>query len=156
MKIFMISIWTATLLLTAQTASAVDMPVKSGVVVKKSANDVSRTVHTLERVLSHKKITPLVVNHAQAAAKVGIRLRPTVLLIFGNPVLGSTLMQLNQAVGLDLPLKVLVWEDDNGQTWIAYNDPHYIATRYGIPANTTVIKKMAAILGEITDKAAAP
>jgi uncharacterized protein (DUF302 family) len=72
------------------------------------------------------------INHAAGAAEVALSLRPTELLIFGNAKGGTPLMQSNQTVGIDLPLKVLVWEDASGNTWLSYNDPSWIAKRHGM------------------------
>ncbi len=67
------------------------------------------------------------IDHAAAAAKVGMTLRPTEVLIFGDPLAGTPLMQAAQTLGIDLPLKALVWQDDAGKTWVAYNDPTWLA-----------------------------
>jgi uncharacterized protein (DUF302 family) len=72
------------------------------------------------------------VDHAAAAAKAGMDMRPTELLIFGNPKVGTKLMQAAQTMGIDLPLKALVWQDDRGKTWLAYNDPKWLAARHGV------------------------
>lgn len=72
------------------------------------------------------------IDHAAGAAKVGKTLRPTEVLIFGNPQGGTPFMECAQSVGIDLPLKVLVWEDAQGQVWLGYNDPAYIAQRHGV------------------------
>jgi uncharacterized protein (DUF302 family) len=71
------------------------------------------------------------IDHAAAAAAVGMALRPTELLIFGNPRAGTPLMQAAQTIGIDLPLKALVWQDAEGKTWLAYNDPAWLAGRHG-------------------------
>ena len=71
------------------------------------------------------------IDHAAAAANVGMALRPTEVLIFGNPLAGTPLMQAAQTIGIDLPLKALVWQDDAGKTWLAYNDPTWLARRHG-------------------------
>jgi uncharacterized protein (DUF302 family) len=90
------------------------------------------------------------IDHAAAAAKVGMELRPTEVLIFGNPRVGTQLMQASQPVGLDLPLKVLVWQDEMGKTWIAYNDPGWLAARHGLPVETgRIVDDMSASLAAI-------
>ena len=72
------------------------------------------------------------IDHAAAAAEIGMELRPTEVLIFGNPRAGTPLMQAVQTVGIDLPLKALVWQDEGGTTWLAYNDPQWLAQRHGV------------------------
>jgi len=74
------------------------------------------------------------IDHAAAAAAIGMELRPTEVLIFGNPRAGTPLMQAVQTVGIDLPLKALVWQDEGGTTWLAYNDPQWLAHRHGADA----------------------
>jgi uncharacterized protein (DUF302 family) len=73
------------------------------------------------------------IDHAAGAAKIGKRLRPTELLIFGNPQGGTPFMECAQTVGIDLPLKALTWEDSAGQAWVGYNDPQYLAKRHEVP-----------------------
>ena len=89
------------------------------------------------------------IDHASAAAKLGMELRPTELLLFGNPRAGTPLMQAAQTIGIDLPLKALVWQDEAGQCWLAYNDPTWLAKRHGANAG------MDRILGAMTDALAA-
>jgi uncharacterized protein (DUF302 family) len=74
------------------------------------------------------------IDHAAAAAAIGMELRPTEVLVFGNPRAGTPLMQAVQTVGIDLPLKALVWEDESGTTRLAYNDPRWLAQRHGVDA----------------------
>ncbi|MGH9927871.1 MAG: DUF302 domain-containing protein [Pyrinomonadaceae bacterium] len=73
------------------------------------------------------------IDHAAGAAKVGKTIRPTEVLIFGNPQGGTPFIECAQSVGIDLPLKVLVWEDAQGQVWLGYNDPAYLVRRHGAP-----------------------
>jgi uncharacterized protein (DUF302 family) len=97
------------------------------------------------------------IDHAAGAAEVGLALAPTELLIFGNARGGTPLMQASQTIGIDLPLKVLVWQDGAGKTWLSYNEPAWLAQRHGIgaPAQATVAALTAGI-GAVTRKAAAP
>ena len=94
------------------------------------------------------------IDHATGAAKVGLRLRPTELIIFGNARGGTPLMQSVQTVGIDLPLKALVWQDATGKTWISYNEPSWIAQRHGIANAEPVVAKMADLLRAISTAAA--
>jgi uncharacterized protein (DUF302 family) len=104
-----------------------------GLVTVTSAFDAPMTLERLTRALEAKGITIFArVDHAAGAASVGLSLRPTTLVIFGNPVGGTPLMQAGQTVGIDLPLKALVWQDANGVVRLSYNDPAWIATRHGL------------------------
>jgi uncharacterized protein (DUF302 family) len=96
------------------------------------------------------------IDHAAGAAEVGLSLRSTEVLIFGNAKGGTPLMQSNQTIGIDLPLKVLVWQDASGKTWISYNDPSWLAKRHGLgPEADPTVNAMAAALSAIVGKAAA-
>jgi uncharacterized protein (DUF302 family) len=95
------------------------------------------------------------INHATAAAEVGLTLRPTEVILFGSPKAGTPLMQAAQTMGIDLPLKILVWEDDSARTWLSYNDPTWLADRHGLGAEhaqtvTAMGKALAAIADEAT------
>jgi len=104
----------------------------------------------LAAAVTKRGITVLArIDHAAAAAKAGMTLRPTEVLIFGNPQAGTPLMQAVQTIGIDLPLKALVWQDEAGKTWLAYNDPTWLARRHG--AETGADR----ILGAMTDVLAA-
>ena len=94
------------------------------------------------------------IDHAAGAAEVGLTLPPTELIIFGNARAGTPLMQSAQTVGIDLPLKVLVWQDAAGKTWISYNEPAWIAQRHGIADAQAVVNKMADLLSAISRKVA--
>jgi uncharacterized protein (DUF302 family) len=94
------------------------------------------------------------IDHAAGAAEVGLTLRPTELIIFGNARGGTPFMQSVQTVGIDLPLKVLVWEDAAGKTWLSYNEPSWIARRHGLRNAEQVVSKMGAALSAIARKAA--
>jgi uncharacterized protein (DUF302 family) len=93
------------------------------------------------------------IDHAAGAAEVGLMLRPTELIIFGNPRGGTPLMQSVQTVGIDLPLKALVWEDASGTTWLSYNEPSWIAQRHGVANAEPVVSKMSAALSAMSRKA---
>ena len=96
------------------------------------------------------------IDHAAGAAQAGLALRPTEVLIFGNARGGTPLMQARQTVGIDLPLKVLVWEDEEGQFWLTHNDPHWLAQRHGIDASANrVAAALSAALVKVTSAAAA-
>lgn len=123
----------------------------SGLIVKPSAHGVTETLDRLEAVLKKKGVTVFArVDHAAGAKKAGLALAPTQVLIFGNPKLGTPLMQSKRAIGIDLPLKVLAWKDGNGKVWLAYNDPAYLAKRHAIADRDPVFAKMAKILDKLT------
>ena len=93
------------------------------------------------------------IDHAAGAAEAGLELRATELIIFGNARGGTPLMQSAQTVGIDLPLKALVWADASGTTWLSYNEPGWIAHRHNIPNAEPVVNKMTAALGAMSRKA---
>ncbi len=95
-------------------------------------------------------------DHAAGAAEVGLTLPPTELIIFGNARGGTPLMQSEQTVGIDLPLKALVWEDTAGTTWLSYNEPSWIVQRHSVANAKQVVSKMAAALSAMSRKAADP
>ena len=104
-----------------------------GCIRMRSTHSVPDTMGRLEATLAQHGIAVFArIDFSADAARVGLQMRPEQLLIFGNPKAGTPLMQQVPAVGLDLPLKVLVWEDEQGQTWMVYNDPRYILQRYGL------------------------
>src|SRR5712671_5789381 len=113
------------------------------------------TMDRLEAEIKARGMTVFArIDHAAGAAEVGLALRPTVLLIFGNAKAGTPLMQADQAIGIDLPLKALVTEDASGKVWLSYNDPHWVAQRHGLGATTgQTVEAMAAALNAVATKA---
>lgn len=90
------------------------------------------------------------IDHAAGASSAGLALRPTEVLIFGNPAGGTPLMQAAQTIGLDLPLKVLVWQDASGESWLSYNDPVWLARRYRLADETEMVAgKLSAALATV-------
>lgn len=96
------------------------------------------------------------IDHAAGATKVGLTLRPTELIIFGNARGGTPLMQSAQTVGIDLPLKALVWEDEAGKAWISYNEPSWIAQRHGVSNANLTLSKLTDLLSAMITSAAGP
>ena len=97
------------------------------------------------------------INHATLAAEVGLALRPTEVLLFGNPRGGTPLMQASQTIGIDLPLKALVWQDASGKTWLSYNEPAWLAQRHGLGAGLDKITGlMSQALNTMAKTAASP
>jgi len=102
-----------------------------GLITLRSAHDFPTTLDRLLKVLEAKGVTVFArIDHAAGAASVGLPLRPTTLVIFGNPAAGTPLMQAEQTAGIDLPLKALVWQDAGGAVNLSYNDPAWIAARH--------------------------
>src|SRR5258708_40250513 len=117
------------LLLACSRAIAAD-----GLTATKSDHSAKVTMDRLETLLTQKGMTIFArVDHAAGAAKIGKQLRPTELLIFGNPQGGTPFIECSQTVGIDLPLKALVWQDESGQVWIGYNSPGYTARLRSAP-----------------------
>jgi uncharacterized protein (DUF302 family) len=113
-----------------------------------SNHSVDETVTKLEGILQAKGITLFaLVDHSGEAAKAGMKMRPTKLLIFGNPRAGTPVMLAAPSSAIDLPLKILVWEDDQGKVWITYNSPTHLQTRHNLPPdllqNIAVIEPLA-------------
>jgi uncharacterized protein (DUF302 family) len=124
-----------------------------GIVTRQSRHSVDQTVERLEGLLRAKGVTLFaVVDHSGEAAKVGLRLLPTKLVIFGNPKAGTPLMLAAPSVAIDLPLKILVWEDAQGKVWLGYNSPAYLQQRHGLPdsllANIAVVEALAQAAAE--------
>jgi uncharacterized protein (DUF302 family) len=116
---------------------------------------------TMDRLEAEIKASGMTVfariDHAAGAAQVGLSLRPTEVLIFGNAKAGTPLMQSNQSIGIDLPLKVLVWEDASGKAWLSYNEPSWLAKRHGLGAQSQpTVEGMATALSALARKAAGP
>lgn len=117
----------AALFAFATAAGAAD-----GLIAKESPHGPEETMDRFEGIVEEQGLNVFArIDHAEGAASVDMELRPTEVLIFGNPQGGTPFMQCAQSVGIDLPLKALVWEDADGQTWIGYNDPAWIAQRHG-------------------------
>ena len=114
-----------------------------GIVRIKSNNSVTATIDKLETVLKKKGMTIFTrVDHTAGAEKAGLKIRPTELLIFGNPKVGTPLMLCSQTAALDLPQKSLAYEDENGQVWLVYNDPAYMAKRHNIKGCEKAVQKV--------------
>ena len=128
-----------------------------GLISVKSSHDVKATADRLENILNQKGMTVFIrINHSASAQKVGKKLRPTELVVFGNHKVGTPLMQCSQSVAIDLPQKALIWQDDKGQAWLTYNDPNYLAQRHGLSECTEVIKKVEKALSNFAKAATMP
>lgn len=125
----------------------------NGIISQRSRHSVDKTVEKLKSMLQAKGPTLFaVVDHSGEAQKVGMEMRPTRLLIFGNPRAGTPLMLAAPSSALDLPLKILIWEDGEGQVWVTYNSPSYVLQRHGLPPellqNIAAIETLAAAAAE--------
>ena len=138
----------ATLLAFSTAVLAAD-----GLVAIKSPFSAKETMNRFEENAKQRGLNVFArIDHAAGAAKIGKTLRPTEVLIFGNPQGGTPFMECAQSVGIDLPHKALVWEDAQGQVWLGYNDPAYLAQRHGVaqcPAVSGLTKALAG-LAEVT------
>ena len=127
-----------------------------GLIKVKSPHDAKKTMDRFEKVVKEKGMNIFArINHSAGAAKVNKKLRPTELLILGNPQGGTPFMECEQTVGIDLPLKALVWQDDKGQVWLGYNDPEFIAKRHGA-GKCPVVGNMQTALAGFADAAVKP
>ena len=122
----------------------------NGIVTVPSLHSVDQTIQKLETILAAKGVTLFaLIDHGGEAEKVGLRMHPTKLLIFGNPKAGTPVMIASPGIAIDLPLKILVWEDSGGKVWVSYNATAYLQTRHAVPPelvqNIGVVEALAAM-----------
>ncbi|MDT8452066.1 MAG: DUF302 domain-containing protein [Gammaproteobacteria bacterium] len=152
MKYFMkstglITVFIITILTSAQLYAQAD----DGIERIKSAYSVTETIDRLENALKTKGMTVFKrISHSDNAEKVGLDLRPTELLVFGNPKLGTLLMQCQQLSAIDLPMKALAYEDEQGQVWLAYNKPEYLENRHRIKNCDEALQKISKALANFS------
>lgn len=129
----------------------------AGLITTESSYGPGETMDRLLAAIAAKGLTVFArVDHAAGAAEVGLPLRPTELVIFGNAKGGTPLMEREQTIGIDLPLKALVWQDADGRTWLAYNDPAWIVARHGVASDQLpTVKAMTQMLANLAEAAAA-
>lgn len=145
-----------TLAALALSAVAALVSAADGLTALKSPHSAKATMDKFESLAKEKGLNIFArIDHAAGAAKVGKTLRPTEVLIFGNPQGGTPFMECTQSVGIDLPLKALVWEDANTQVWLGYNDPAFLAQRHGV-ASCPAVEKLTKALGGLAAAAVAP
>jgi len=147
MKMWQLAVLLAALALPSM-AEDKKVDTQSGIVTIPSNHTVDQTVENLQALLQSKGITLFaLIDHSGEAEKVGLKMPPTKLLIFGNPKGGTPLMQAAPSIAIDLPLKILVWEDADGKVWLSYNSPEYLARRHGLPQdllkNISVVETLA-------------
>jgi uncharacterized protein (DUF302 family) len=118
----------------------------TGVVSRPSPVSVDDTLQRLERVIRDRGLTLFAhFDHSREAARAGLVMQPAHVLVFGNPKAGTPLMIASPLLALDLPLKVLVWQDHRGQVWVSYSEPKFVAQRYNIPPD--LVRVIAAVQG---------
>jgi len=152
----------ATLLITTvlptPSAKSRPVPTATGLVVKASPHSVDETERRFVETLEARGLTVFTaVDHAQNAAGAGLTLMPTKVVIFGNPNLGTPLMQCAQSLAIDLPQKLLIWENEDGQVQVAYNDPRYLGGRHRLgDCENKIIQQVAGALDNLSGAAIAP
>jgi uncharacterized protein (DUF302 family) len=149
-------IWQCALLLVGLalplSAATDSVKTKNGIVDLPSNHSVDETVERIKNILQTKGITLFAfIDHSGEAEKVGMKMPPTKLLIFGSPKAGTPLMLAAPSIAIDLPLKILVWEDPSGKVWVSYNSPEYLQKRHGLPAD---LVQNIAVVGTLAAKAA--
>lgn len=156
MKHSLASLLLIPLLFMPVQAADKDSDAPSKLIKLKSAYGVSETLSRLENILEEKGMTIFArINHAEGAEKAGMELRQTELLIFGNPKVGTPLMQCDPTMGIELPQKALAWEDESDVTWLAYNNPEYMASVYQLDECAGMLKKVTQALNNFAQAATA-
>lgn len=131
------------------------VPQGAGLVTVESRNDFDGTVSRLAAAIADAGLARVaVIDHAENAQGAGLELPPTRLFVFGNPAVGTPLMQDSRTAALDLPQKILVWEAEDGRVFLTYNDPAYLAQRHGLDPEHEAVRKVAAALEGLLQKAA--
>ena len=144
------------LLLAAAMLLVATVAVQAGPITKESPHSVAVTLDKLAAAVEGAGATVFArVDHAKGASSIGEDLRPTELLIFGNPKIGTPVMQANQGAGLDLPLRVVAFEGEDGKVQLQWHDPADLATAYGVPADHPALAAMSGALQKLTDAAVA-
>jgi uncharacterized protein (DUF302 family)/uncharacterized membrane protein YidH (DUF202 family) len=154
MAIYLVSVHGSAILQSENSGEANMAPgTNKGILDKPSNHSVDQTVEKLKNILQSKGVNLFaLVDHSGEAQKVGMKMRPTKLLIFGSPKAGTPLMLVAPSMAIDLPLKILVWEDGQGKVWVSYNSPDYLKERHGLPQellqNIAVVETLAVKAGE--------
>ena len=158
-KTFMLLVAAVGLLIVAISTLHSPTPAQSaeletGLIQVRSEFTVEETSDRLAALLAERRLNVFAqVDHAENAATVGKDLRPTELFIFGNPAVGTPLMQCNQSVAIDLPQKMLIWQAADDQVWLAYNDPDYLMARHDLANCEPVIDRISQVLEDISHRA---
>ena len=127
---------------------------ESGLITKNSPHDVDATYEKLRTILSNNPNLKILLelDHSKNAASVDLKLNPTKIIMFGNPKLGTPLMQASSSIGIDLPQKILVYTGSDGNAVVAYNDPLYLAKRHDLEGVEAILEKVSGALNNITNK----
>ena len=145
------------ILLTLFAVFTLPLQAGDGMVTVQSQHSVADTMDRFEKAVRAAGMGVFArIDHAKGAAKAGMQLAPTELIIFGNPKIGTQLMQSNQRIGLDLPLKALVWQDAKGMVWLGYTGPDHLLGRFDITDRAELQKKMTGALGKFAAAATGP
>jgi uncharacterized protein (DUF302 family) len=127
-----------------------------GLMTVKSSHAPEGTMRRLEAAVKAKGLTIFArIDHAEGASEVGLSMRPTEVLVFGSAKGGTPLMQAAQTIGIDLPLKALVWQDAAGETWLSWNDPAWLAARHGLTGVEAMVGRLTALLDDLARAATA-
>ncbi len=141
------------ILVVAAMCFCFSLPVMAadGVISVQSDFSAQETADRFAKIIQDKGLTLFArVNHMGNAANVDLALRPTEVIIFGNPKVGTPLMQCSQSIAIDLPQKALIWEDVNGKVWFTYNDPSYLKARHNLDGCDEVINKVSGVLSNLS------
>lgn len=131
-------------------AQSVEQP---GLITTSSAHSVDETVGLLKTTIGEMGLKVIAeVDHAKAASRNDLELRPTYVLLFGNPQVGTKLMQADQRVGLDLPLRILIWQNEQGEVFVSYHDPVYLSKAFQLEEKEKVLQKMQGVLKKLAQK----
>ncbi len=143
------------IVIPAYASKGMNKKANNGIVRVKSAFSVSETTERFESIAQQQGLKIVAkIDHAAGAKSINQELRPTQLIIFGNPAAGTPLMQCNQTVGIDLPQKALIWQDEQGQVWFGYNSPKYLMARHQLKGcGEEAIQKIDNALSLLAQKA---
>lgn len=136
-------------------AQNTELMTETGIITKTSNQDFETTYQKLRTIIEENPNLTIILelDHQANAAKKGLELTPTKLIVFGNPMMGTPLMQANPLTGLDLPQKILVYENAEGLVKVSYNDPTYLSNRHELTTQSEILAKVSGALDTITNKA---
>ncbi|WP_227476306.1 DUF302 domain-containing protein [Winogradskyella immobilis] len=142
------------MIITLTSCNTKNMDTNNGLIIKESPYDFDTTYTKLRSIIDTNPNLKIILelDHSRNAASVDLNLNPTRIILFGNPKLGTPLMQTSQTVSIDLPQKIIVYVNDSGNVNIAYNDPSYLKSRHQIEGKDDILAKVSGALNAITDK----